>query len=671
MAGAAGALHRGREAELILADPLSGKRLRNRYEVLEKVGEGGMAVVYKAKDALLGRVVALKVLRDQFATDADFVARFRLEAQAAGSLSHPNVVNIFDVGEDEGVHFIVMEYVEGENLKERIRRGRLAVSEAVAIAREIAKALEAAHRQGLVHRDIKPHNILLTRDGTVKVTDFGIARAASAATSLTATGTVIGSVHYFSPEQARGDAVDSASDLYSLGVVLYEMVTGELPFTGESPVAIALKHLQESTRPVRELNPEVPRELERIIRKATAKSKADRYQSAQELLADLRRLSLFEESRVELEPAPAIDASATQVYSTAELSDGATRVHKRLEEQASMPRKKRPEAKRKRRLLWLFLILSFAGGMVWAVQELPKLIFPEIVRVPDVTGLDLTQARRALSEAGLRLEEAGDEYHGSVPPGAIIRQDPEANERVRMGRAIRVVLSRGPEYVVVPDVIGRPKIEAELAITQEGLILGEVTEEFYPDVPPNTVIRQNPPPSTRLEKGKAVQLIVARGSQPRQQVVMPDVRGMTLEAARQRLQALGFVEGQLHPEPHPGVPQNQVVDQNPPPGERVEAGYPYSLAYAVPLSTAQGVEEIPESVDERYWETQVLIHVPEGPPQEVVISISDEWGLRQVYREERQGGSRFYYPLRIRGEQATIQVWFDGVPQMREVVTRP
>ena len=664
-------------------DPLIGRRLKNRYEVLGKVGEGGMAVVYRAKDVLLGRTVAVKVLREQFASDADFVARFRLEAQAAASLSHPNVVNIFDVGEDDGVHYIVMEYVEGENLKERIRRGRLSIDEAVFIGREIAKALDAAHRQGLVHRDIKPHNVLLTRDGAVKVTDFGIARAANAATSLTATGTVIGSVHYFSPEQARGDVVDSASDIYSLGIVLYEMVTGTLPFTGESPVAIALKHLNETSRPVRELNPAVPRELERIIQKATAKSKEERYRSAKELLADLRRVSLYDGVGLEQAPDPPrpappppspppepVDSAATQVYAATAVVEEATRTHELPE--GEMPvSSRRPQKKRRRRLVWLFVFLSFAGGVVWASQELPKLIFPEEVRVPDVTGLSVAEARRALAEAGLRLQEAGDEYNAAVPAGAVIRQNPEANQRVRMGREIRVWVSRGPEFVVVPDVIGRPKIEAELTITQEGLVLGGVVEEFRTDVPPNTVIGQNPPPSTRIEKGKAVELIVARGSQPQQRVVMPDVRGMELEAARRRLQALGFVEGQLHPEPYPGAPANQVIDQNPPPGEVVEAGYPYSLAYAVPPTGSEPEQAIPQSVDERYWETQVLIHVPEGPSQEVVVSVSDEWGLRQVFREERPGGSRFYVPLRIRGDRATIQVWFDGVPQLHEVVTRP
>ncbi|MFS8544437.1 MAG: Stk1 family PASTA domain-containing Ser/Thr kinase, partial [Limnochordales bacterium] len=261
--------------------------LANRYRIQAKIGDGGMAVVYRALDIVLHRPVAIKCLRPQFASDPEFRQRFIQEAQAAASLSHPNVVNIFDVGRAGDVHYIVLEYVQGRNLKEILREeGRLSPRRAAHIARAVARALEAAHRRQLIHRDIKPHNILITPEGRVKVTDFGIARAASTAT-LTQTGTVIGSVHYFSPEQARGEAVGPASDLYSLGVVLYEMLTGTVPFVGESPIAVAIKHVQEEPVPPRRHVPTIPVWLERVVLKALAKDPAQRYASAEEMAQDL------------------------------------------------------------------------------------------------------------------------------------------------------------------------------------------------------------------------------------------------------------------------------------------------------------------------------------------------------------------------------------------------
>lgn len=264
-----------------------GKKLGGRYEILDRVGGGGMAVVYKAKDLLLDRVVALKVLRPQYSIDDDFVHRFRREAQAAASLSHPNVVSIFDVGVEEDIHYIVMEYVEGSTLKEYItKRAPLHVDEAVQIAKQIAEALDHAHHNHIIHRDIKPHNILIGKANRVKVTDFGIARAVTSAT-ITHAGSVIGSVHYFSPEQARGGVTGEKSDIYSLGIVLYEMVTGKLPYSGDSPISVALKHLQENFTTPRLLNPSIPQSVENIIIRSLAKDPMKRYASARELISDL------------------------------------------------------------------------------------------------------------------------------------------------------------------------------------------------------------------------------------------------------------------------------------------------------------------------------------------------------------------------------------------------
>ncbi|MFS8571903.1 MAG: Stk1 family PASTA domain-containing Ser/Thr kinase [Clostridia bacterium] len=655
-----------------MSDPSCGLVLNKRYELLERVGEGGMAVVYRARDGLLGRTVAVKVLREQFAGDSEFVARFRLEARAAASLSHPNVVNIFDVGEDGGLHFIVMEFVKGRNLKDVIRaQGPLPGGKAARIALQIAKALDAAHRQQLVHRDIKPHNILITGEDEVKVTDFGIAQAASAA-SLTQTGTVIGSVHYFSPEQARGDTVDSASDLYSLGVVLYEMVTGRLPFSGENPVAVAIKHLSEPPVPPRQLQPGVDPRLERIVLKMLEKKKEDRYLSAEQLIRDLREVA--ETAGAGLEGKSAGDGfadQATQVIAAVD-EDEKTLIRRPREDGPPMTkRQKRPKGRGRKLLVLSILFISFFAGVIWAAQILPDLIFPEVVRVPDIVGLEPAEAKSLLDAVGLRLSpEVTDVYSRDVAAGRIVRQDPEANHMVRMGREVKITVSRGPEYVVVPDVVGLPKIEAQLLITQQKLVMGEIREEYNPNLPPNTVIAQDPPAQARLEAGSAVDIVVARGSQPQQTVTTPDVRGLPLEEAQARLETAGLVRGQLHPEPHPTAREGDVIDQNPRPGEVVEVGYPYSLAYAVAQS--EGPEAAaPAEVEDKNWEKSIFINVPEGPPQEVVILVTDDWGTRVVYREVARGGSRFNHTVKLRGDTARIQVWFDGVPQMDDELSRP
>src|SRR5690606_12909244 len=394
-----------------------------------------------------------------------------------------------------------MEFVKGRNLKDVIRaQGPLPGGKAARIALQIAKALDAAHRQQLVHRDIKPHNILITGEDEVKVTDFGIAQAASAA-SLTQTGTVIGSVHYFSPEQARGDTVDSASDLYSLGVVLYEMVTGRLPFSGENPVAVAIKHLSEPPVPPRQLQPGVDPRLERIVLKMLEKKKEDRYLSAEQLIRDLREVA--ETAGAGLEGKSAGDGfadQATQVIAAVD-EDEKTLIRRPREDGPPMTkRQKRPKGRGRKLLVLSILFISFFAGVIWAAQILPDLIFPEVVRVPDIVGLEPAEAKSLLDAVGLRLSpEVTDVYSRDVAAGRIVRQDPEANHMVRMGREVKITVSRGPEYVVVPDVVGLPKIEAQLLITQQKLVMGEIREEYNPNLPPNTVIAQDPPAQARLE----------------------------------------------------------------------------------------------------------------------------------------------------------------------------
>jgi len=368
-----------------------GRVLSNRYELLERVGGGGMAFVYRARDVRLNRIVAVKILSPHFTGDEDFVRKFRREAQAAASLSSPSIVGVFDVGQDGDVHYIVMEFLHGKTLKQVINEtGHLAVPEVLQIGKQIAEALQVAHKHGVVHRDIKPHNIMLTADGHVKVTDFGIARAVTGST-LTETGAMVGSVHYISPEQARGGIVGELSDIYSLGVVLYELLTGKVPFEGDTMFSIALKHLQEQPRSIRELNPNVPAAVERIVLKAMSKDQASRYQSADELASDLKRLLLANDQQVSLQGL--VGELEPVAQDTTELEKTRVAPVKNTTQEES------PAPKRRRRPWWHYLLLGGGLAFLAAVVALFIMFRPgAVVEVPNVVGHSLSDAQRILAD---------------------------------------------------------------------------------------------------------------------------------------------------------------------------------------------------------------------------------------------------------------------------------
>ncbi|WP_324717676.1 Stk1 family PASTA domain-containing Ser/Thr kinase [Carboxydochorda subterranea] len=588
-----------------------------RYRLIRPVGEGGMAVVYRAVDELLGRPVAVKILRPQFAGDREFVERFRREAQAAASLSHPNVVQIFDVGRDNGSHYIVMELVDGKSLKQILQEHtRLDPVAAVAVTLAVAKALSHAHRHGLIHRDIKPHNILVTTEGLVKVADFGIARAASA-TSLTDSGTVLGSVHYFSPEQARGQSIGVASDLYSLGIVLYEMLTGHVPFTADSPIAVAIRQIHDPVPPIRDQVPGVPPQLERTVMHLLAKDPARRPASADALYEELRRaipeaeefplLSLLQRPRghegagagrgekgrrrerstqPERPAAAAADGAPTQVVTwpraAAEARPGAGG-----REGAYAPTAGRTHRGRSR-LYTVAFVVAFMAGLVWAASHFSDLLFPREVVVPNIVGRTEAEARMLLERQHLSYGVDQRIYSDSVPSGQIIRQDPESGRRVREGRKIWATVSLGPEVGVVPDLVGKSLRDAQLLLVQQGFARGEVTYGYAPDRPPNTVITQDPEPNTQLEKGRPVNLVVSRGEQPPATVTIPDLTGLPLDDARRRLEALGLQIGNTWAEYNQQYPSGAVVDQDPAPGSQVEQGWSVDVIYSQgPPPTAQ------------------------------------------------------------------------------------
>lgn len=554
--------------------------LARRYELQEMIGGGGMADVYKAHDRLLDRAVAVKILHQQYANDAEFVEKFRREATGAAKLAHPNIVNIYDVGEEAGSQYIVMEYVSGPTLKEVIQqKGCLEPFEAVRIAKEIASALESAHRNNLVHCDIKPHNILVMPDGHVKVTDFGIARAVSAST-MTYSGSVMGSVHYFSPEQAKGTAITTKSDVYSLGVVLYEMLTGELPFNGETSISIALKHLQEEPVPVRQLRPSIPPVLEAIVQKAMSKDPLTRPGST-ELYEDLNQAKGMLADRTAGEGAGAQDPFATRVIPriTPEMmtaqpeASGQPRTSREyyqpeqsgLQEDTSIFKSKKFIAGLVAILMMGFFVGSFLSfGKFWSSAE---------IDVPDVVGKSSIVAQQMLEDKNLRVKlvESNDD---SVPAGQVISQYPEAGARVKEQRLVTITVSKGGEELTMPDLKSMSRSNAEEKLKKMGLKVGAVFEENAKE-PAGTVIGQDPRSGSKITKGQSVDITVSLGEK-KKDVTVQNYAGLSVESAKSNLEANGLSLGGVTEEAS-SKPKGTVIGQSPAAGTALTEGGSVSL----------------------------------------------------------------------------------------------
>ena len=506
---------------------LEGRLLGNRYEILENVGNGGMATVYRAKDHVLNRFVAVKVLRDEFTTDEEFVKRFNVEAQSAASLTHPNIVSVYDVGSEEDVHYIVMELVKGKTLKEIINEdGALSWKWSVNVAIQIASALETAHKNNIIHRDIKPHNIIITEDGIAKVTDFGIAKAVSNST-ITAFGTTIGSVHYFSPEHARGGFTDAKSDLYSLGVVLYEMVTGKVPFNADTPVSVALKHMQETPIEPKNINPHIPRAVNDVIMKAMQKEISLRYQTATGMLRDLS-LALKNPSGDFVVTEPAED------YPTQRLSP----IYDKTGKEEDQKESKLKAFIKKHKALSIILggILLFAITIL-ITNLIINFTMKADVQVPDIVGMEQTVAQAKVEELKLKYEKQSEEYSKDVPAGYIISQDPSymPNYSVKEGSTIKVVVSLGQNLVTMSDVKG---LTQEEAVSQlEGLGLIVQVEEAYDKEEAGKVIKQSVKANQEINAGETVTITVSKGTE---KVTVPDLNGKTEAAAKKEIKSAGL-----------------------------------------------------------------------------------------------------------------------------------
>ena len=515
--------------------------LGNRYEIIKKIGDGGMAFVYKAKDILLNRIVAVKVLRPEFVDDDEFLGKFKREAEAVASLSHPNIVNVYDVGEDGKVHYIVMEYIDGQNLKEIIKNeGTLDEYTALDITKQIAMALSAAHKKGIIHRDIKPHNILISNEGrVVKVADFGIAKAVSNST-MTNIGSIIGSVHYFSPEQAKGKFVSNNADLYSLGIVLYEMIIGKVPFRGDSPISIALQHINDEIEFTSEEQINIPQSVRTIIKKLTEKSSVDRYQSAEEVIEDIEYI----EKNIDLDFIKEYDNYVTKNIDIKDLNKQINIEKNRHDEEVvyddeddddyyeeekpkykkKQKNKKSPNKSRKRLKIALAILILILVTQIFIFAKFflggPGNKEGQI-SAPDLYNLTLDEAQRSLDKLNLNIRvNIEDEYSNEVEKGKIISQQPMSGATLQEGDTVTLVLSKGPMKGYIPNVVGLTLGEAGNVLKENKLSLGNIKYEYSDTYNNGIVISQDPKSgSENNQEWGTVNVVVSKGQ--KEEVVQP------------------------------------------------------------------------------------------------------------------------------------------------------
>lgn len=668
-----------------------GMFISDRYEIIDKVGSGGMADVYKAKCHRLNRYVAIKILKPEYSNDKNFVTKFRGEAQSAAGLSHPNIVNVYDVGDDDGLYYIVMELVEGITLKKFIeRKGKLEIKEAVGIAIQIAQGMEAAHDNHIIHRDIKPQNIIISRDGKVKVTDFGIAKAA---TSNTVTQNAIGSVHYLSPEQARGGYSDEKSDIYSLGVTLYEMLTGKVPFAGDNTVSVALLHIQGEAVPVRELNPEVPVSLNKIVQKCMQKKPERRYLTASDLIKDLKRSLVNPDGDFVVLATSTITDSPTINLTDDEMNHiksaaktPVTLYDASVKEQASSKVQKEEEeeldsvdSRVEKVLVVGTVVTAVALGLVVLyfvfkffglfdifgkkpedVTPAPEVTItaspsptPEIsgsdvtdlVTVPRVVGLTTEDAYKALKERSenfqIRYAEEA-EYSDEYDKDLVMKQYPPENTEVAPNSEIILTLSAGTEMVKLPNVYNLSQELATKTLKDLGLEV-EVKEEANNDLSVGMVIRTNPARSdsddnpVMVKKGSTVILYVSSGPDQSSMVAVPDILGMSEKDARKELERYGLILGNVTPEASNKYAEGLVSYQSTTPGLKVAIGSTIDVTISTgpdvtPTPTATPTPEPtiePTSAPEQYRYTG-RVKINENP--------FTEGDSGQVYFELEQDG---------------------------------
>lgn len=617
-----------------------GRKYAGRYAVERLLGSGGMAEVYLARDELLGRPVALKVLHSEYARDGGFIERFRREAQSAARLNDPKVVSIYDWGSDDGVYYIVMEYVDGRTLREAVQAdGHLTAERSLEITADVCDALHLAHEQGIVHRDVKPGNILLTDGGLTKVTDFGIARAASATgQTVTQTGTVIGTAAYLSPEQAQGQPVDARSDVYSASIVLWEMLTGRVPFSGDTPVAIAYKHVTETPLPPSRFNPDVTPDIDAVVMRGLAKNPDNRYASASEMAADLRRLIKGDPPTGAI---PLLDDDETALARRADHTAVVGAIPYADRTQAIPVVDERDPRKGLTTALVALLIIGLLVGLGVLLFTLFSGDDVTRVDVPNVLGKTPGQANELLVDAGFKVDirdGEGEAIPSDHSPGTIARQEPEAGQKRAEGETVTLYLSSGPEMVAVPKVTGLNEDEATEALEKVGLTKGAVRRAFSNDVEEGRVISQDPAADSRVAPGSAVAITISGG---KEKVKVPEVTRLSEEAARDRITALGLTV-KVSPVCQKNQNDNSVVDQNPPAGTDVEQGSEVTIS-------VNDIRTVPNVVNKT--EEQARAELTQAGFKVQVVRVPSPTGDGTVTDQDPDGGT-----VACEGDTVTITV---------------
>lgn len=606
-----------------------GRVLAGRYDLLDRIGQGGMAVVYRARDLALNRLVAVKVLREHLAEDPTLVERFQLEARAAASLDNRHVVQVFDVGTDLESHYIVMELVDGENLKDYLTRaGPLPVDEALGIVDQVAEALGEAHAQHIIHRDIKPQNILLAEDGSVKVTDFGIAQAISAGT-LVNSGSMLGTAQYVSPEQARGRSVGPASDLYGLGVLLYELLAGHPPFSGESPIAVALRHVQETPPDIRGERPDVPPGVAALLARLLAKDADERYQSAE---AFRRQLEAVRHGDPQVEPEP-----------------------------GAAPAEPGPPAKRRTWLYVLGIVVLVLAGLIYAFFR--WLQGPAPVTLPNLRNLTVKAAEAQLIREGFQPQLLGQRSSSHIAKGRVLSEAPAAGTVLRPGQTVGLLVSSGPSPAVVPPLVGDDEQQAAQALAQAGL--RSHAQTVTNAAPAGQVVKQSIPAGRSVPKGTVVTLVVSngRGGAAAHQVV-PILSGMTTTSASSALSSVGMTLGSVS-YTYSTEPSNTVVTQSPAPNSAAQSGAPVSVTLSKGPS--------PASASALANQSQVGFTVPSGAPRHSLVEakVTDAAGNEEVYYQAVSPGQQVSFTVSWYGQSGQMVLYLNGVAQGKPTVLVP
>lgn len=544
-----------------------GKIFADRYRVLRQIGRGGMADVYLARDLILdGEEVAVKVLRTNYQTDQVAVQRFQREARAMAELDHPNIVRISDIGEEDGQQYLAMEYVDGVDLKRYIKENApLSNQEAVRIMGQILLAMRMAHTRGIIHRDLKPQNVLLTKDGTAKVTDFGIA-VAFAETSLTQTNSMLGSVHYLSPEQARGSKATVQSDIYAMGIILFEMLTGRIPYDGDSAVTIALQHFQQPLPSVRESNPQVPQSLENIVLRATAKKLSDRYKTVAEMYTDLASALSVDrrnEKRVHLSDNK-VDTKTLPKLSQVNPESKRQQIASEPKKVEPLPVNQKPlKPKRKMRTRYKVLI----GALILLIAAFITIFMstPKTVTVPDVKGQTLKVATEKIESSGLIVGTVTEEASSEVKEGTVLRTDPAAHASKREGSKVNIVIAM-QEVANVPDLAGKDLETAKSELEAAGFKVGEIVEKNSDEQDAGKVISTDPVANSSKAKGSSIKIIVSKGAE---MVAVPDLKGKKLETAKSEIEGAGLKVGEVKEENSDTVAAGLVISSDPVSGTQV------------------------------------------------------------------------------------------------------